>query len=516
MKTKQFLFAGLLMASYSIQAQNNGHPYPASMLSKEEIFAGKFIELYSKKAPPGVQGKPTTVKQRMIASSRLQGNTTSVNLVDSARYVYSGTRGSVPNSPAGPATTVSSFDTAYLLFPSDNFATRQLLYSRQYNSNNQLTLAKTYNSTLNAIEQQWISYYPDQSIQKESSLNYSSSNTDWSYTEHEYSTTGKVLRDSLASQNSGMTPPLTTTVQFHQYEAPGRPARTLLSATGLPSGIDEIDTTYFFYNAINDTLPARDSTFKQMFQSSGNTTQKVATEYTYNTANLLVQQIFYNYTPLLVPSTKYSSTYNAAGQRTSYIMEVYNSGSGLWENNSKEEREYNAQGINTKYTVYNWDAANGTWKEQIKSIAVLNANQMTDSLINYFMGAPYSIQTHKYNSFRNETQSSEYQGNNQSIINYYYEEYDDATGLKNKEEQPLVILYPNPVKDQLNFRIDYTKNNPTWICNIFDLSGKKWHTANLKGQQNKIQVDHLPPGKYYLEVSDPKKEHSSTQSFIKL
>ncbi len=65
-----------------------------------------------------------------------------------------------------------------------------------------------------------------------------------------------------------------------------------------------------------------------------------------------------------------------------------------------------------------------------------------------------------------------------------------------------VTVYPNPAKDELNVNWDSTNNNATRIL-LFDISGKKIKVIdNIKINNSKINVSHLPNGIYLLELQN--------------
>lgn len=81
----------------------------------------------------------------------------------------------------------------------------------------------------------------------------------------------------------------------------------------------------------------------------------------------------------------------------------------------------------------------------------------------------------------------------------------DCVVLGVSETQSTVAVYPNPVTDILHF------NKNILNVEVFDQSGKKF---NLKAENGKLNVSHLPKGNYLLKYTDEfQKVHS--QKLIK-
>ena len=76
-----------------------------------------------------------------------------------------------------------------------------------------------------------------------------------------------------------------------------------------------------------------------------------------------------------------------------------------------------------------------------------------------------------------------------------------------------IVLYPNPVKDEINIKIYDSKSE--YYIEIFDITGKKMHQGKLQKDQSKINVNELPNGMYYLSISN-KSGNKYTSKFIKI
>ncbi|MBR4136084.1 MAG: T9SS type A sorting domain-containing protein [Bacteroidales bacterium] len=65
-------------------------------------------------------------------------------------------------------------------------------------------------------------------------------------------------------------------------------------------------------------------------------------------------------------------------------------------------------------------------------------------------------------------------------------------------EEPTIIIYPNPVHDQLNVWLEY--EGKALRCSIVDSAGRIVKTVKLKGGSNVVEVSSLPVGAYFLRV----------------
>ena len=66
--------------------------------------------------------------------------------------------------------------------------------------------------------------------------------------------------------------------------------------------------------------------------------------------------------------------------------------------------------------------------------------------------------------------------------------------LKNED----IVLFPNPVKDQLNIKI--SENNIGTRANIYSILGEKLATHILDGQQNIFDISHYQNGIYLVKI----------------
>jgi hypothetical protein len=82
-------------------------------------------------------------------------------------------------------------------------------------------------------------------------------------------------------------------------------------------------------------------------------------------------------------------------------------------------------------------------------------------------------------------------------------------GLVMNDKSADILLFPNPVKNEINLKLDFPLEGKTY--EITDQNGKIVLRSILHGQSNSIQIDHLKEGNYTLRL----KENNINLNFIK-
>ena len=91
--------------------------------------------------------------------------------------------------------------------------------------------------------------------------------------------------------------------------------------------------------------------------------------------------------------------------------------------------------------------------------------------------------------------------NGEEFISYEY--YTKTASLSTQTvEKNLTLLYPNPVLNVLNIKVDYNLINQPY--NVFDSLGRVILNGKLNDVDNSINVEHLSKGIYYLKVANDK------------
>ncbi len=500
------------------QAQQSPYNPPFRPLTTEEVFAGKYFELFSTKKDPASEGKkPTLITQRMIASAYRSSNNNAVpELQDSARYVYSGTRGASPVRAAYNVQTVAEFDTAFTFIKSDNFATAYPMYGQQFNSNNGLTNSKRYNPAGGITEQYWVSYHTNNNIRNGTSLIGNPTGTDWNYESMSLNEAGQTTRDSSARMTTGV---LQYGVSTTQYGANGRKEMTYSENDLSTPGVPDIVHKYFFYNSPAGLLPDRDSSIS----ISTAATSTITGVYSYDTSDRIVEYTQYT-EPNHVPYFKTLYVYTAAGKLYSQTEQSYNTTTNSWINHTLTGYGY-TQDYNTLYVYAIWNPATNSFREQIRSNITLNATGLPDSMKNYVNGYIVNLQTWTYDSNKNKTQYGDYTIRNgninfvlkSDIYNYYYEDYEDGkTGISDLAKNNLeMILYPNPAGETLRYRIKTDKQLAGLVYHVYDAMGRTILTAALSKKEEVIDISRLNPGVYILEIKEREQGATYRQRFIK-
>jgi hypothetical protein len=82
------------------------------------------------------------------------------------------------------------------------------------------------------------------------------------------------------------------------------------------------------------------------------------------------------------------------------------------------------------------------------------------------------------------------------------------------EDEPLFIVYPNPVKDVLNVTLKKVSKSVT--ASVFNLAGQKLKTVNQTNVgQVSLSVSDLIPGVYFIKVDGDSGKELGTEKFIK-
>ncbi len=111
----------------------------------------------------------------------------------------------------------------------------------------------------------------------------------------------------------------------------------------------------------------------------------------------------------------------------------------------------------------------------------------------------------------------DYQGNNltslsllkqriQELINYYQNDSTPCghswSGIdSSKESVRALIIYPNPCDDNLFIKRNVAENDPLFLS-IYEISGKVYMNVKVPPNQNKISVQNLPSGMYFIEAKN--------------
>lgn len=89
----------------------------------------------------------------------------------------------------------------------------------------------------------------------------------------------------------------------------------------------------------------------------------------------------------------------------------------------------------------------------------------------------------------------------------YVTYYNSIVGMKHfkQNESGGLSTFPNPVREQLNFRLEPSMRN-SFRVQIFDMKGMKWYDQPFSPREaKKIHVENIPPGFYVLKIVSEKR-----------
>lgn len=176
-----------------------------------------------------------------------------------------------------------------------------------------------------------------------------------------------------------------------------------------------------------------------------------------------------------IPDSRNNYVYDASQKLIEYYTEIY---SGGWQNNTSEIYTYTGSN-RTKEMKYIWS---GAWTH----------NQTID----------YDFDANNNNTYRLITDISGAAATYISRDYYYYQSF--TVGVEDvKQHASSIILYPNPVSNNLQMDIE-SETNTILEMNIIDVCGqaKMYALQSLGIGKNHVQIDiqTLPNGNYFLWI----------------
>ncbi|MEM7655822.1 MAG: T9SS type A sorting domain-containing protein [Bacteroidota bacterium] len=100
------------------------------------------------------------------------------------------------------------------------------------------------------------------------------------------------------------------------------------------------------------------------------------------------------------------------------------------------------------------------------------------------------------------------------LLDALYFQDEPSTGVASHPLPMEVLLYPNPVMDQLSLQSKASVSQPLLI-EIHDLQGKRIFQQHCEQPIIQISVGHIAPGPYLIRVSDPQTGAFLNQKMIK-
>ena len=93
-------------------------------------------------------------------------------------------------------------------------------------------------------------------------------------------------------------------------------------------------------------------------------------------------------------------------------------------------------------------------------------------------------------------------------------EYSQVVVLERKDFEANWMLYPNPARSSLWIQSDVIQE--AFELRLVDMLGQVWHQEKMEGSNGllEIEIDQLPPGKYYVQIKGG--QETKSIPFIKI
>jgi|GEM_PF-1779291 len=238
-------------------------------------------------------------------------------------------------------------------------------------------------------------------------------------------------------------------------------------------------------------------------------------DYTYDASENLLSST-YAVNNAFVNKTFY--TYDALGNSTSQISQVFTNGS--WVNAQKSEMEYDEL-TQTQRVDFIWDDMMNQWEETYKIVRTINSMGLIDTVKQY-TSSEFAVTTCTFNSYNNIIQQaySYYISgalNNSTLYSFIYEDFDDTdlsitSGDKGEIQ---LTLFPNPITNKINIKIDETFGNQEFEMSLTDINGRLLKTEKITKKFSTIHTANYAPGVYFINVTNKKTNANFSQKIIK-
>lgn len=425
---------------------------------------------------PVTAGKGTALKQRLIAESYYDTSGAAMTLQDSTWYTYSGLRG-------------STFDQRTLYYEYNLGFTSSGSY-KDFSMVDVMADTVCYQSTSGYASFLVRRFLPDNKI-------------------------------IFMERGTTVTPPYNNFIRVHNFfNTNGYPDKIFTYHRNAVTNVwDSSQIRKVTYNASG--LILSDSTFER---SPGTMAWELfaAMSYQHNAQGNLVQYMSsQRYGTTWINDFRITNQYDASGSKVMAFTLEYNYGNGL-VNSYRDTFEYRGAqpGFNT-WIQQGWDTASNSWVRLNKSERHYNNQALVDS-DSYYQWIPLAgswvklnTEVYQYNTYNNPVKMTNYlvSGMVTGVRNYYYQQYNDPTGISNHKKINARI-YPNPAESQLNVHLPDARNKQVFIS-ITDISGRMIRSAQLQWANDAEQIDiaGLTTGAYFIHISTP--DGDNRQVFLK-
>jgi hypothetical protein len=458
MKKSIFAILGMCLA-LSVSAQGIGRQKLKSGHGSEKDRT-RVDAVLQKQAATTAASKTTALKKRLIASAYSQNGI----LVDTNRYYYSGYRGSThPN--------LYSYVDLYVPQANRNFFGGNLTDQQFIKSDSSINWRTDSQGDLIMTRKKTYAYNTGNKVV--SSLD---SLEAWYYIRNDltYDAMGR-LTSYIAYDTFGGTQFIPKYTVFIKYDLAGR--RVQDSAFGLQFPLPYFKTDYAYDNNGNMLLQFNWNMLNGLWEPGS---QAV---FAYDASNRLVSYLSqYYYLGDLYDSYKDSFNYTGNNVQFTNNIDYYPDGAGGWLPISLEKDIINSMGVVDTYYLY--EATMTGWDTIERDYVVYDA----DGLAQYGHGFEY-LGNGVYNT------------NPYDMQKWYWEEYDDPTGVVNMQKNGEIVLYPNPVNERLTIR---RSNADKASVTIFNMQGMLVYSKTLEGRENVLDLSGMVPGSYAVLVRDAK------------
>lgn len=430
----------------------------------------------------------SVVKERLIAQSLLDNTLLPPALTDSIHLSYSGNRGSAYDFNM----MFYAFNYPYGNTPIFNyyglFTKPQVMYD-------------TMLRWLVAPDTTWYNFF------SEAHATYDGLNDITSYKIN--------FTDSVTYRNASY---------LNTYNAAGNIIKgyTFFPVSGV---MDSAYKQYYSYNSSNRL------TEDSIYVYTGTGWRMVAkTYYTYNTAgNPITIETYADSTAPLREKIKYENTYDAAGHLLT-VLTSYFDGTNLTPYVKDTFAYTPGLDFNTSWKEYQYDGINHYWAPYFYEVKHISASALPDTL--YIRGfdslanswVPQTMQVANYDTFRLPTRLYSYQYNGtaypllaSNVTSYYYQRYNDNTGVASTTNEHTVVVYPNPAENNVHINIEGLTANTNIIVTLYNVNGQIVRSLNTIWQNSALQmpIGDMNAGVYWISVQDRSGTVLSKQSVIK-
>jgi hypothetical protein len=215
---------------------------------------------------------------------------------------------------------------------------------------------------------------------------------------------------------------------------------------------------------------------------------------------------------------KYEYLYNDYENSSVRIRYDWDSAASTWINASKSETKQNESNLITMEASYMWNNTSKAWDGIGSKTIVLQydsfGNRLLYEIYHWEALTNSWVPVYRYsNVFANNNklwQTDFFEWNEQNSewiknkVRFYY--YFDTNLRIKKYSDEYIVLYPNPVGNELNF-----EGLESGRVIVFDLLGKIH--LDVSNARNSINISHLPHGSYKIKIIE--NNRASTKGIIK-